>query len=221
MCTLALAFEAWSYLDGIASASNLPWMIAGDFNELVDNSEKCGGNPISHGSGLVEWIDRNQLIDLGFIGAQFTWVKSDHCPLLISLQSSHLPCANVKPFIFQAMWLMHSTFRSFVVDKWANYFRNILQKTQDLSKALANWNKDVFGCLFRNKKKLLARIGSIRKALCRRHSPFLVDLEKELACDYQALLDQEELFWLQKSRNTWLKKGDRNIKFFHLSTIIR
>ncbi|CAL2226101.1 unnamed protein product [Prunus armeniaca] len=129
--------QLWIYLDGIASASNIPWMIAGDFNELVDNSEKCGGNPISHRSGLVEWIDRNQLIDLGFIGAQFTWcrknendiltwekldrglsnidwrhnfpkafvrhlprVKSDHCPLLISLQSSHLPCANVKPFRF-------------------------------------------------------------------------------------------------------------------------
>ncbi|CAL8132775.1 unnamed protein product [Prunus armeniaca] len=226
--------QLWSYLDGIASSSNLPWMIDGDFNELVDTSEKCGGNPISHGSGLVEWIDRNQLIDLGFIGAQFTWcrknendvltwerldcglsnidwrhkfpeafvkhlprAKSDHCPLLISLQSSHLPSANVKPFRFQAMWLLHPTFRSFMVDKWANYIGNILQKTQDLSKALADWNKDVFGCLFRNKKKLLARIGGIQKALCRRHSPFL------------------------KSRNTWLKEGDRNTKFFHMSTIIR
>ncbi|BBN67603.1 Polynucleotidyl transferase, ribonuclease H-like superfamily protein [Prunus dulcis] len=206
----------------IASASNLPWMIAGDFNELVNNSEKCGGYPISHGSGLVEWIDRNQLIDLGFIGAQhLPRVKSDHCPLLISLQSSHLPCANVKPFRFQAMWLLHPTFRSFVVDKWAHYIGNILQKTKDLSKALADWNKDVFGCLFRNKKKLLARIGGIHKALYRRHSPFLVDLEKELDSDYQALLDQEELFWLQKSRNTWLKEGDRNTKFFHMSTIIR
>ncbi|CAL2226100.1 unnamed protein product [Prunus armeniaca] len=118
------------------------------------------------------------------------------------------------------MWLLHPTFRSFVVDKWANYTGNILQKTQDLSKALAVWNKDVFGCLFQNKKKLLAIIGGIQKALCRRHSSFLVDLEKELASDYQALLDQEELFWLQKSRNTWLKEGDRNTKFFHLSTII-
>ncbi|XP_021802373.1 uncharacterized protein LOC110746460 [Prunus avium] len=149
--------QLWNYLDGIASASNLPWMIAGDFNELVNNSEKCGGNPFSHRGGLVDWIDRNQLIDLGFIGAQFTWcrqndngvltwerldrglsnidwrhkfpeafvrhlprVKSDHCPLLISLQSSHLPCANVKPFRFQAMWLLHPTFRSFVAEKWAD-----------------------------------------------------------------------------------------------------
>ncbi|KAI5334345.1 hypothetical protein L3X38_024478 [Prunus dulcis] len=137
-------------------------------------------------------------------------VKSDHCPLLISLQSSHLPCANVKPFRFQAMWLLHPTFRSFVVDKWANYIGNILQKTKDLSKALADWNKDVFGCLFRNKKKLLARIGaaSIPDAL----NDTLITLVPEVASPSsvaQQIVDNiivaQEV--LHKFRNSKGKKG--------------
>ncbi|CAL2228539.1 unnamed protein product [Prunus armeniaca] len=63
----------WKYFDGLIKASNLPWLVLGDFNDIVSMDEKCGGNFDQGGKRFGEWIDRNHLVDLGFSGAKFTW----------------------------------------------------------------------------------------------------------------------------------------------------
>jgi hypothetical protein len=38
---------------------------------------------------------------------------------------------------------------------------------------------------------------------------------------YNKILSQEEMLWYQKSRENWVKYGNKNTKFFHTQTIIR
>ncbi|XP_016546526.2 uncharacterized protein LOC107846732 [Capsicum annuum] len=54
---------------------NVPWLIAGDFNFVLDASEKKGGNPhkMSDSMPFINCITDNSLIDPGYIGSTFTW----------------------------------------------------------------------------------------------------------------------------------------------------
>ncbi|KAL6181023.1 hypothetical protein ACLB2K_047681 [Fragaria x ananassa] len=43
----------------------------------------------------------------------------------------------------------------------------------------------------------------------------IVEEKKSLTTRLQSLLTQEETFWRQRAKVTWLRDGDRNISFFH------
>lgn len=50
-------------------------LVLGDFNDILGNQEKVGGN-IRTESSLEDFNDFvNNLIDLGFIGIPFTWQR--------------------------------------------------------------------------------------------------------------------------------------------------
>ena len=59
----------------LASLHNLPWAIMGDFNEVIAEEEKSGGNPISQRrvNAILDCMDTCQMMDLGFSGPKFTW----------------------------------------------------------------------------------------------------------------------------------------------------
>ncbi|XP_062021310.1 uncharacterized protein LOC133737845 [Rosa rugosa] len=249
--------ELWSYLDNFNSHCTISWLIAGDFNELISDADKQGGRAVLGGGSFANWVDRNLMIDMGYIGADFTWkanrngeeilerldrglcniswrhefpdafvehvarLKSDHCPIFLSLSRAQTPSPTLKPFRFEAMWLNHSEFGDFVRQNWSMEELSISNKLDLFTGAVKKWNVEVFGNIFGKKRRLIARLAGIQKALCQRKFPFLVNLEKELTKDYHELLSNEEVFWKQKSRNTWLREGDKNTRFFHLSTIIR
>lgn len=46
-------------------------------------------------------------------------------------------------------------------------------------------------------------------------------LEDKLKLQMEQVLAQEELLWFQKSRQSAIEDGDRNTRYFYLSTVIR
>ena len=54
---------------------HIPWLIVGDFNEILFESEKKGGNSYDFSSimGFCDAVDACGLKGMGYSGYKFTW----------------------------------------------------------------------------------------------------------------------------------------------------
>ncbi|XP_074296800.1 uncharacterized protein LOC141627423 [Silene latifolia] len=105
--------------------------------------------------------------------------QSDHCPLLIA-PNGFAPLNSVqKPFRFQAAWMTHERFSTFIAEKWPEQ-GPFTTRLSELSKSLQEWNETVFGNIFRQKKSLYARIEGCQKKLAITKEKRLIALESAL-----------------------------------------
>lgn len=62
-------------LKALARATKLPWLCGGDFNLMLMESEKRGGEVFNTNEAniLREAMEDCQFMDLGFVGYEYTW----------------------------------------------------------------------------------------------------------------------------------------------------
>ena len=67
--------ESWALLDKLHSLMDLPWLLMGDFNEILSSDERSNESAGSQRSmyEFGEVINRCGLVDLGYRGYPFTW----------------------------------------------------------------------------------------------------------------------------------------------------
>ncbi|KAL6130625.1 hypothetical protein ACLB2K_069004 [Fragaria x ananassa] len=65
----------WDLLRDLYDVSTIPWVVIGDFNEIVQDNEKDGGVPqnLNQMMRFQSALDDTELLDLGFQGAPYTW----------------------------------------------------------------------------------------------------------------------------------------------------
>ncbi|CAL1357017.1 unnamed protein product [Linum trigynum] len=126
----------------------------------------------------------------------------------------------VRPFRFQAAWLAHDDFARVLEESWSRS-TVIPVSLARLTEALKIWNKQVFGNIFRRKRTLTLKLRKLEVENEGNSSARSRALEESVRRDLEKTLWEEQLLWLQKSRACWINEGDRNIRFFHLSTLKR
>ncbi|KAL0005366.1 hypothetical protein SO802_012927 [Lithocarpus litseifolius] len=67
----------WHNLKLVNDLHNLPWIMLGDFNEVLSSVEKLGGRPVNaYRAGLFqECLNACGMMDMGFVGSNFTWTN--------------------------------------------------------------------------------------------------------------------------------------------------
>lgn len=135
-------------------------------------------------------------------------IHSDHCPLLLKTHHAHFH--RNKIFRLESFWVSHHSFPLFVQSHWHNNEVDIDENINNIKYHIKDWSLKNFGNIFKDKKRLLARLLDVQNKLCYNPSPQLHLLEKDLLNQLNILLKNEDDLWHMKSRLNWLNLGDRN-----------
>ncbi|KAK3184896.1 hypothetical protein Dsin_032182 [Dipteronia sinensis] len=146
---------------------------------------------------------------------------SDHRAILVKVVDEdglHRNCVWRRRcrFHFKACWADNSECRKLVSDNWGGNIRRNDMVDVDFrllrcARKLAIWNQSNRWALRRDidnrKKELSAASKNIKQGSWKEI--------RRIECQLDKLLEKEECYWKQRSRQDWLKSQDCNSKFFH------
>ncbi|KAL2894806.1 hypothetical protein RDABS01_010715 [Bienertia sinuspersici] len=227
--------KTWNLLQDLGEQNNLPWAIMGDFNEVLLECEKKGGNPCDFASiqQFRSVVDQLGMHDLKADGYYYTWSNRRIAEDLIEERLDQLRSYTTsdkdgrgksaacklpptKLFRFEAKWLQEENFDDTMVGlwseameegghDWSSVVRNCGQKLED-------WDKKTYRLVPRRIKWLKSRLNHLRKM---NQSSVVVEEMRQVEKELKMLRRSQETAAWQRCRPMVLKEGDKNTAYFH------
>lgn len=101
--------QLWEYIKTLGTLIDVPWLLLGDFNQVVAACDKRGGRPFrpSKAQPLIDMIQECHLLDLGFQGPQFTWTNGRKGLANIRERIDRAWCNLAWHHHFESAWVRH------------------------------------------------------------------------------------------------------------------
>ncbi|KAA3453178.1 reverse transcriptase [Gossypium australe] len=152
--------DSWNLLRRLRQQVDQPWLVCGDFNEIMYGFEKKGGLPREEKrmEAFRNVLEDCQLMDVGYTGNWFTWERGN-LPKTNILERLDRGVANVNwmsmfPQAIIQHLLMEETFEPKVKSIWEMASGDLFQKLEYLKVELGKWASQI-GLLRNRKKKYL------------------------------------------------------------------
>ncbi|TYH15526.1 hypothetical protein ES288_A05G048900v1 [Gossypium darwinii] len=225
--------QAWNMLRRVHCSVNEGWIIGGDFNAILNDSEKEGGQRKPNvlmeefsnileelklvdtnnreGDRLVkERLDRfvaseNILKKLPYLASYIVrQSKSDHEAILLGHRFW---------FRYDTCWAEDQELKDILTSIWSKKEGTLLEKMKLTRDKLGPWQYNRF-------RKLKYKIKWLEKEISRlmdgRTNAWTQRLLKQARGRLGHLYDVEEKYWALRAQSQWLREGDRNTRYFHV-----
>ncbi|KAL8124141.1 hypothetical protein AgCh_011956 [Apium graveolens] len=168
---------------------------------------------LDRGLATQKWINLFPQVEVQVLDV----ATSDHLPLFLHLNRK-VYVSRGRRFKFENVWLKEKECESLVKESWeSTRGQELLHRINTCCLKLIEWG----GGLSQEYKHQLADYRLKLRKLRGRRDISGIHLYNEARWQYLKLLEKQEIYWKQRSKQFWLQEGDQNTRFFHRHASVR